>query len=130
MKTPSIRAYFPVLAIGAAAAAPAANALAAHSSSAKTLSFKGPTVQMRFGTVQVTIGVKSKKITKVSVSSSLDSARSDFLAGQAVPVLKQETLSAQSAKINEVSGATDLSAAYAQSLQSAIKQAQKHKALK
>jgi uncharacterized protein with FMN-binding domain len=130
MRTFSIRHYIPALAIGAAAAAPAGSAFAAHSSSAKTQLYKGPTVQMRFGTVQVTIGVKSKKISKVSVSTSLDSARSDFLAGQAVPLLKQETLTAQSARINEVSGATDLSAAYAQSLQSAIKQAQKHKALK
>jgi uncharacterized protein with FMN-binding domain len=44
--------------------------------------------------------------------------------------LKQEVLKAQSSKIDEVSGATETSDAYIQSLQSAIKKARKAKALK
>jgi uncharacterized protein with FMN-binding domain len=41
----------------------------------------------------------------------------------ALPVLKQATLSAQSANIDMISGATVTSEGYAQSLQSAIDQA-------
>jgi uncharacterized protein with FMN-binding domain len=42
---------------------------------------------------------------------------------QAVPILIQETLSAQSARINDVSGATTISQAYISSLQAAVKSA-------
>ena len=41
----------------------------------------------------------------------------------AVPILRSETLQAQSANINAVSGATETTDAYIQSLQSALSQA-------
>jgi uncharacterized protein with FMN-binding domain len=100
-----------------------------HASDAKT--FKGPTEITRHGPVQVSIVVRSKKIVNVKVAiDPLGDGRSPFLQGRAVPVLKSETLSAQSAKIDEVTGATETSDAYIQSLQSAIKKAHKAKALK
>jgi uncharacterized protein with FMN-binding domain len=112
---------------GAWTSAPAS---AASAKSAKSQTFKGSTVSTRWGPLQVSIVVKSKKITSVKVSASSDTARSQVIDSQAVPTLKQETLQAQSANINEVSGATDISAAYIKSLQAAIKSAQQHKALK
>ena len=43
---------------------------------------------------------------------------------QAMPVLKQEAIQAQSAQVDGVSGATDTSDAFVQSLTSALTQAQ------
>jgi uncharacterized protein with FMN-binding domain len=105
-----------------------AHASALHAASAQT--FKGPTEVTRHGPVQVSIVVKSKKIVNVKAAiAPNEDGRSPFLQSRAVPVLKQEILKAQSAKINEVSGATETSDAYIQSLQSAIKKARKAKAL-
>lgn len=85
---------------------------------------------MRWGPVQVTISVKSKKITNVTATAPTERERSAMINDQALPILKQEVLQAQSATIDEVSGATMTSDAYMQSLQGAIKKAQKAKALK
>ena len=51
--------------------------------------------------------------------------RSIFINEQALPYLKQETLTAQSTNIQLVSGATDSSYAFQQSLQAAILAAKK-----
>jgi uncharacterized protein with FMN-binding domain len=104
---------------------------AAPLGSSTSRTFKGPTEDTQHGPVQVSIVVKTKKIVNVKASiSPNEDGRSPFLQSRAVPLLKQEVLTAQSAKINEVSGATETSDAYIQSLQSAIKKARKAKALK
>ncbi|MGI8967535.1 MAG: FMN-binding protein [Chloroflexota bacterium] len=124
------------LALTALAALPIAGAWtpsaasAATLQAAKTRTFKGPAEDVPHGPVQVSIIVKNKKITGVKVTNSPEGPRSDFIQGQAIPILKQETLRAQSAKINEVSGATDTSAGYITSLQAAVKSARQHKAFK
>lgn len=82
------------------------------------------------GPVQVSIIVKNTKIAGLKVANSPEGPRSVFIQGGAIPTLKQETLQAQSAKIEEVSGATDTSAGYITSLQAAVKSARQHKALK
>jgi uncharacterized protein with FMN-binding domain len=106
----------------------------AHASSlgsSTSQTFKGPTEDTRHGPVQVSIVVKSKEIVnaKATIAPNED-GRSPFLQRRAVPVLKCEVLTAQNSKINEVSGATETSDAYIQSLQSAIKKARKAKALR
>jgi len=103
---------------------------ASAAKAAKSRTFKGPVEYVNHGPVQVSIIVKNRKITGVKVANAPDGGRSAFLQGQAIPILKQETLQAQSANINEVSGATDTSTAYVQSLQSAVKKARQEKALK
>ena len=99
-----------------------------------TKSFTGPAVEAdRWGPLQVTIVVKkttttvgtkktvARKITAVKVPVSPNHTdRSIFINQQALPTLIQETLQAQSSRIYAVSGATDSSDAFAQSLQSAI----------
>jgi uncharacterized protein with FMN-binding domain len=110
------------------AGAPIAGALAgtpvsAASAKASTHTYKGATVNTQWGPIQVVITVKGKTITKVKVTDPTHTARSLVLAGRAVPILVQETLSAQSARIATVSGATDLSNAYITSLQAAVKRA-------
>jgi uncharacterized protein with FMN-binding domain len=91
--------------------------------SAKAHVYKGATVSTNWGPIQVAITVKSKKITNVKVTDPTHTARSQVLDDRAIPILIQETLSAQSARINEVSGATTISQAYISSLQAAVKSA-------
>ena len=93
-------------------------------SSSGTHSFQGPVVNGPFGPVQATITLTGKKITSVAISAPQDNPRSAGINQQAVPYLQSETLQAQSAQINGVSGATITSQAYAQSLQGALAQAQ------
>jgi uncharacterized protein with FMN-binding domain len=96
---------------------------------AKSVTYKGSTVDERWGTVQVSVVVKNKKITNVKAAYSVDTSRSELITSNALPQLKQEVLQAQNANVQLVSGATDLSQAYVTSLQSAVKKAHKSKAL-
>jgi uncharacterized protein with FMN-binding domain len=85
--------------------------------------FEGPQIQSRFGPVQVTLSVQNGQITEVKVSNAPDTARSILIQDQAVPLLKQEVLKAQSASIHMISGATITSRAFEQSLQGALDKA-------
>jgi uncharacterized protein with FMN-binding domain len=74
-----------------------------------------------YGPVQVQLIVQDKKIIKVSILEQPESTIHDLQIGQfAFPQLISETLSAQSAKIDAVSGASYTSAGYIQSLQNAL----------
>ena len=105
----------------------------------KTKAITGSTAQAdRWGDLQVSIVVRkttttagkkvtvSRRIVKVAVPVYPNHTdRSVFINQQALPYLVQETLKAQSANIQLVSGATDTSYAFAQSLQAALLQAKK-----
>lgn len=99
------------------------SALMAHAAKAKTTKVKGPTVNMQWGPVRVTITIKGKKITNVSATAPKERERSAIINEQAIPMLKQEVLQVQSAKIDIISGATMTSDAYTLSLRKAIKKA-------
>ena len=88
-----------------------------------TRTVKGPNVDMRWGTVQVTIIVKGKKITDVRTVSPTERPHSAFINNQAVPMLRQEVLQVQSANVDLISGATMTSEAFVESLQAAMKTA-------
>jgi uncharacterized protein with FMN-binding domain len=136
MKRSTIQRRVLPLALAALAGTPIATTLTSTSASAaaakaaKTQTFKGPVEYVDHGPVQVSIAVKNKKIVSVSVVNAPEQGRSVFIQSQAIPILKQETLRAQSANINEVSGATDTSSGYIASLQSAVKKARTVKAIK
>jgi len=83
----------------------------------------GPSVDMQWGPVQVTIVVTGKRITDVQASAPTERNRSAFINSQAIPMLRQEVLQAQSATIDLISGATMTSEAYDQSLQAALQTA-------
>jgi uncharacterized protein with FMN-binding domain len=88
--------------------------------------FTGPTVEMEYGPVQVAINVRGGKITDVkAMQYPVDRPRSQFINSQAIPLLRNEVLQAQSANVNVISGATFTSEAFASSLQAAIGQEQK-----
>jgi uncharacterized protein with FMN-binding domain len=74
-----------------------------------------------YGPVQIQLVVKDKKIVKVSVLQQPSNTIHDIQIGQfAFPRLIGETLAAQDAKIDSVSGATYTSGGYIQSLQTAV----------
>ena len=84
----------------------------------------GSVASTRWGDVQVTITVTDGKITAVDVPEYPTANGKDRqINASALPILKQETLSAQSADIDMVSGATVTSEGYVESLQSALDQA-------
>lgn len=85
--------------------------------------FIGPAEYMQWGPVQVTLTVKDRRLTDVQASAPMERPRSAFINEQAVPLLRQETLQAQSASIDLISGATLTSEAFAASLQAALGQA-------
>lgn len=89
-----------------------------------TRTVTGATAQTKYGPVQVRITLTGSKITSASAVQYPDeTARSKDINATAVPKLDQETLQAQSARIDTVSGATYTSAGYKQSLQSALDKA-------
>lgn len=89
-----------------------------------TRTIDGDPFDNRYGTVQVQISLQGNKITDVQLlQMPNDRARSQFISEEAGPILQQETLQAQSAQIDTVSGATYTSESYAQSLQSALDKA-------
>jgi uncharacterized protein with FMN-binding domain len=110
-----------MLAPGSLALGAAALPVAAAAATSKT--YHGSVASEMYGTVQVTITVSGKKVTKVTASAPADHPRSVFINQQAIPLLDREALTAQSARINVVSGATYTSDAFATSLAAALKAA-------
>jgi hypothetical protein len=88
------------------------------------LTVTGDSTDTRWGPVQVRIIVDGSRITDVTVVDYPNgNGRDQQINAQALPILVQETLDAQSANIDMVSGATVTSEGYLGSLQSAIDQA-------
>lgn len=87
--------------------------------------FTGTPVNYNYGTLSVQITVSGSRITKVGIASLTDGGnfRSQSIDQQAVPVLEQQAMAAQSAKIQGVSGASYTSAGFERSLQSALTKA-------
>jgi uncharacterized protein with FMN-binding domain len=83
--------------------------------------FTGSAADTRYGPVQVRITVAGGKITDAqAVQYPQESGRDVRINSAAIPELNQETVQAQSAQIDTVSGATYTSEGYQQSLQAAI----------
>jgi uncharacterized protein with FMN-binding domain len=97
---------------------------ASSSGATASAAYMGTAVQTRYGIVQAKVVVSGGKITNVSFAQlTAFDGRSQQINSNAAPILLQETLSAQSAKIDTVTGATYTSDGYEQSLQSALDQA-------
>ena len=81
----------------------------------------GTSIDTRYGPVQVQLKVSSGRIVN---ATAIDYPRAEGHDAQindvAVPVLQDETVTAQNANIDTVSGATYTSDGYRQSLQSAL----------
>ena len=110
---------------GSAGSRPEGNgASGSGSSSGMHTTVPGDTVQTRWGPVQVEVSVAGSEITGVSVLQYPDDNSQDAqVNGYALPILVDATMTAQSADIDMVSGATYTSVGYQQSLQSALDRA-------
>jgi len=98
---------------------PTTTTSAAPSGAARTAT--GTSEQYGYGVLAVTVTVQGSHITDVSVANLQTAEQySQSLAQQIIPTLRGEVLSAQSARINGISGATYTSEAYAYSVQSAL----------
>ena len=105
---------------------PAPNATSSSGSGGTTTGTKtltGSLIQTRYGPVQVQITVSNGKITNIATPQLPSEGRSGRISQYAAPILTSETMAAQSAHIDLVSGATYTSDAYDQSLQAALDQA-------
>ncbi|MGH1525577.1 FMN-binding protein [Leifsonia sp. L25] len=101
-------------------AAPSAGA-AAPAAATKTVT--GTAVDTRYGPVQVKVTFEGTKITAIdAIQYPTESGRDQEINSQAIPMLQQEAMASQSAKIDTISGATYTSEGYIRSLQSAIDQ--------
>jgi len=86
--------------------------------------FTGNSEDAYYGNVQIKAVISGGKITDVQfLQHPQDAARSLAINTLAMPNLTQEAIQAQSASVNVVSGATDTSNAFMQSLASALTQA-------
>ena len=90
---------------------------------ATTRTATGPRVNYNYGVLSVKVTVSGRKITKITIAYLDDSAdpRSQMIDDQAIPILEQQALQAQSANIQGVSGASFTSEGFEQSLQSALR---------
>ncbi|MFF2619902.1 FMN-binding protein [Kitasatospora sp. NPDC058046] len=104
--------------------APAPSSSASAAGTGATRKVSGDTVNTRYGPVQVQVTLAGSRITAVDVVKYPNSERRDReINSSALPVLNQEAISAQSAAIDVVSGATYTSDGYVRSLQSALDRA-------
>jgi uncharacterized protein with FMN-binding domain len=109
-----------------ATTAPAAEVPATQAPAASTTAingtFTGPSVNVNYGNVQVKITVVNGRITD-AVAVKAPSGKNDRYTNMAVPILKAQTLKAQSANIQGASGASYTSYGWFTSLQGALAQA-------
>lgn len=97
---------------------------AAQSGQYKNGTYTGQSVNVYYGNVQVQAVIQGGQIADVLfLQYPSDRSTSRSINGQAMPLLKQEAIQAQSANVNGVSGASATSQGFVQSLSDALSQA-------
>ncbi len=87
-------------------------------------SYTGPVADAFYGPLQVKVIITGGKITDVQfLQYPTDRQTSVEINQQAIPFLKQEAITVQSAKVAGVTGATQTSKAFIESLDAALNQA-------
>lgn len=120
----------------AATAAPSAATVKAKAAAAKAAAGKqataaapvrrtivGPTSDMRWGPVTVTIVVEGAKIVDASADMPKGKARSEYINSRVGPYLLQQLVATQSSQVELITGATMTCDSYAESLQGALDKA-------
>lgn len=110
------------------ATAPAETAVvstaAAASGSYRNGTYTGPETDANWGEVKVQVVISDGRISDVQfLDYPSDRSRSRSINSQAVPQLTQEAIAAQQANVDVVTGATDTSEAFIESLTAALHQA-------
>lgn len=86
--------------------------------------YTGSVADAYYGLVQVSVTISNGAINDVSfLKYPNDRQTSIEVNSQAMPILKSEAISAQSARVDAVSGATETSGAFRESLSAALAQA-------
>lgn len=115
----------PAPAATTADAQPTPTATASSQSGLKDGSYTGSVADAQWGYVQVKAIVSGGKITDVQfLQYPNDRSRSVYINSVADPQLTSEAIQAQSAQVDVITGATDSSQAFIQSLTDALTQAQ------
>jgi uncharacterized protein with FMN-binding domain len=104
---------------GATPTATATQTTAPVTSTVKDGTFTGPAIFVNYGTVQVKITVTNGKVVD-AVAVKAPTGKNDRYTKMAVPILKAQTLQAQSANIQGASGASYTSYGWFTSLQGAL----------
>jgi len=87
--------------------------------------YTGQAANAYYGYIQVRVTIQGGRLSDVKfLQYPNDRSTSVNINSQAMPYLKQEAIQSQSASVDGVSGATDTSQAFIQSLSSALKSAQ------
>ncbi|RSM63276.1 FMN-binding domain-containing protein [Amycolatopsis sp. WAC 01376] len=103
--------------VAVAAPAPTSSTSDGGASEGAARTIDGSVESNRYGTVQVRLVISAEdKISEVRLLQRPTSGR----GVAAIPILQEETLTAQSADIDTVSGATSTSESYVKSLQAAL----------
>ncbi len=111
-------AHFTLATPGAATASTAAQA------QYRDGAYTGPVVDAYYGLMQIQAIIKGGRLTSIRVLQYPNDRRTSiFINRQALPMLRDEVISAQSASVDIVSGATLSSEAFIQSLGAAMSQA-------
>ncbi|MFK4084965.1 FMN-binding protein [Kribbella sp. NPDC020789] len=101
-------------------AAPAASTGVVSTAKSSTV-VNGSSALTRYGPVQVQVTMRSGRIVSITTLAAPSAGDRDrAISAFALPILKRETLQAQSAAIDTVSGATFTSDGYRRSLQAAL----------
>jgi uncharacterized protein with FMN-binding domain len=86
--------------------------------------YTGTEARTQFGSVQVQVTIAGGKMTEVVPLKLTDRGNLSIqISNKAAPMLRDEVLAAQSARVNSIGGATYTSQGYLSSLQSALDQA-------
>lgn len=93
-------------------------------STTKDGTYTGASTSTAWGDVQVQMTVANGKITAIKVLKHPTEEKPVQINDEALPIYKKEALAAQSAKIQQVSGATETYKGFTGSLQSAITKAE------
>jgi len=100
---------------------PSAAAKAVTRATVRTVTVNGASVDTQYGPVQVQLKIRGRRIlTATAIDYPQTNGRDQQINSYAIPQLQQETVAAQSAQIDTVSGATYTSQGYVTSLQSAL----------
>lgn len=84
--------------------------------------YKGDAVDTGFGPIQATVTVLGTEITSITAVQQSTDGKSQQISSFALPQLQQAAVTAQSASVDGVSGASYTSDGFKQSLQSALTQ--------
>ncbi len=86
--------------------------------------YTGPVVDAYYGLMQIEAIIKNGRLSSIRILKYPNDRRTSiYINRQALPMLRNEVITAQSARVNVISGATLSSEAFIQSLGAAMDQA-------